>query len=73
MDPLPFVRNHMISYIFDLLRDKPEQEQPLLRLLVNKLVQCCINVVSKIRVTEARRSLQRPHISSSNYKLLILR
>lgn len=38
MDPLPFVRNHMISYIFELLRDKPEQEQLLLRLLVNKLV-----------------------------------
>jgi ribosome biogenesis protein MAK21 len=38
MDQLPFVRNHMISYIFELLRDKPEQEQLLLRLLVNKLV-----------------------------------
>jgi len=37
-DSLPFVRNHMISYIFELLRDKPEQEQLLLRLLVNKLV-----------------------------------
>jgi hypothetical protein len=38
MDALPFARNHMISYIFELLRDKPEQEQLLLRLLVNKLV-----------------------------------
>lgn len=28
----------MISYILELLRDKPEQEQLLLRLLVNKLV-----------------------------------
>ena len=73
MDPLPFVRNHMISYIFDLLRDKPEQEQLLLRLLVNKLVQWCIHVVSKIRVTEARRLPQKPHISSSNYNPLIPR
>ena len=39
MDQLPFVRNHMISYTFELLRDKPEQEQLLLRLLVNKLVR----------------------------------
>jgi ribosome biogenesis protein MAK21 len=39
MDPLPFVRNHMIAYILDLLKDKPEQEQLLLRLLVNKLVR----------------------------------
>jgi ribosome biogenesis protein MAK21 len=38
MDSLPFVRNHMVSYILELLRDKPEQEQLLLRLLVNKLV-----------------------------------
>lgn len=38
MDQLPFVRNHMISYVFELLRDKPEQEQLLLRLLVNKMV-----------------------------------
>jgi len=38
MDPLPFVRNHMIAYILDLLKEKPEQEQLLLRLLVNKLV-----------------------------------
>jgi len=38
MDPLAFVRNHMIAYILDLLKEKPEQEQLLLRILVNKLV-----------------------------------
>lgn len=37
MDPLPFPRNHMVRYLFDLLKDKPEQEANLLRLLTNKL------------------------------------
>lgn len=37
-DPLEFVRKQAIIQIFRLLRDKPEQEQNLLRLLVNKLV-----------------------------------
>ena len=38
LDPLPYVRTQTISLIFTLLRDKSEQEQNLLRLLVNKLV-----------------------------------
>lgn len=50
MDALPFARNHMISYIFELLRDKPEQEQLLLRLLVNKLVH-----ISLARLIPGRR------------------
>ncbi|KAF9476112.1 CBF-domain-containing protein [Pholiota conissans] len=37
LDPLPYVRTQTITLIFTLLRDKPEQEQNLLRLLVNKL------------------------------------
>ncbi|KDR71796.1 hypothetical protein GALMADRAFT_281643 [Galerina marginata CBS 339.88] len=37
LDPLPYVRTQTINLIFTLLRDKPEQEQNLLRLLVNKL------------------------------------
>ena len=37
-DPLSYVRTQTISLVFTLLRDKPEQEQNLLRLLVNKLV-----------------------------------
>ncbi|OLL25567.1 hypothetical protein NEOLI_001132 [Neolecta irregularis DAH-3] len=36
-DPLPFVRSQVLNYVFLLLRDRPEQEQNLLRLLVNKL------------------------------------
>ncbi|KAF8882268.1 CBF/Mak21 family-domain-containing protein [Infundibulicybe gibba] len=37
LDPLPYVRMQSLTLIFTLLRDKPEQEQNLLRLLVNKL------------------------------------
>ncbi|EPY52479.1 ribosome biogenesis protein Noc1 [Schizosaccharomyces cryophilus OY26] len=36
-DPLMFVKSQMLSTIYDLLKGKPEQEQNLLRLLVNKL------------------------------------
>ncbi|CAG8565339.1 22487_t:CDS:10, partial [Dentiscutata erythropus] len=36
-DVLTFVRQKMISIIFALFKEKPEQEQNLLRLLVNKL------------------------------------
>lgn len=39
LDPVPYVRMQVISLIFNLLKDKPEQEQNLLRLLVNKLVR----------------------------------
>ncbi|KAF8152290.1 CBF/Mak21 family-domain-containing protein [Crassisporium funariophilum] len=37
LDPLLYVRTQTITLIFTLLRDKSEQEQNLLRLLVNKL------------------------------------
>ncbi|KAJ7460928.1 CBF/Mak21 family-domain-containing protein [Mycena galericulata] len=37
LDPLPYVRTQALTLIFTLLREKPEQEQNLLRLLVNKL------------------------------------
>lgn len=37
LDPLIYVRTQSLNLISTLLRDKPEQEQNLLRLLVNKL------------------------------------
>ncbi|OCH87760.1 CBF-domain-containing protein [Obba rivulosa] len=37
LDPLSYVRTQSLAFISTLLRDKPEQEQNLLRLLVNKL------------------------------------
>ncbi len=38
MDLLPYVRTQAMNLIFQLLDSKPEQEQNLLRVLVNKLV-----------------------------------
>ncbi|KZT01908.1 CBF-domain-containing protein [Laetiporus sulphureus 93-53] len=37
LDPLPYVRTQSLAFITTLLREQPEQEQNLLRLLVNKL------------------------------------
>ncbi|KAG1727779.1 ribosome biogenesis protein [Suillus paluster] len=37
MDPLAYVRTQALSLTYTLLREKPEQEHNLLRLLVNKL------------------------------------
>ncbi|KIJ40346.1 hypothetical protein M422DRAFT_174030 [Sphaerobolus stellatus SS14] len=47
VDPLPYVRTQAMNLIFQLLRDKPEQEQNLLRLLVNKLNDSEKSVASK--------------------------
>lgn len=38
VDPLPHPRNLAVVHLSNLLRDKPEQEGNILRLLVNKLV-----------------------------------
>jgi ribosome biogenesis protein MAK21 len=38
LDPLLYIRTRTISFIFALLKERPEQEHNLLRLLVNKLV-----------------------------------
>ncbi|TFK51436.1 CBF-domain-containing protein [Heliocybe sulcata] len=37
LDPLPYPRMQALSFVHTLLRDKSEQEQNLLRLIVNKL------------------------------------
>ncbi|KAG8733763.1 hypothetical protein FRC11_002832 [Ceratobasidium sp. 423] len=47
MDPLPYIRTQTMSLIFSLLKEKPEQEQNLLRLLVNKLGDSDKSVASK--------------------------
>ncbi|SNX83592.1 related to MAK21 - protein required for 60S ribosomal subunit biogenesis [Melanopsichium pennsylvanicum] len=46
-DTIPFTRKQATTQIFILLRDKPEQEQNLLRLLVNKLGDPERSVASK--------------------------
>ena len=48
MDPLSYVRIQASTFIFQLLRDKPEQEQNLLRLLVNKLGDTDRPVASRV-------------------------
>ncbi|KAJ3567250.1 hypothetical protein NP233_g6482 [Leucocoprinus birnbaumii] len=47
LNPLPYVRTQAISLIFTLLKDKPEQEQNLLRLLVNKLGDTSKSICSR--------------------------
>ncbi|KAH8919080.1 CBF-domain-containing protein [Atractiella rhizophila] len=46
-DPLPFVRNQQVSHLSLLLKSKPEQEQNILALLVNKLGDLDKSVASK--------------------------
>ncbi|KAG8839448.1 hypothetical protein FRC18_010928 [Serendipita sp. 400] len=46
MDQLPYIRMQAMAFIAQLLTNKPEQEQNLLRLLVNKLVCGCLNPIS---------------------------
>ncbi|KAG8689683.1 hypothetical protein FRC08_010818, partial [Ceratobasidium sp. 394] len=47
LDPLPYIRIQTMSLIFTLLKEKPEQEQNLLKLLVNKLGDSDRSVASK--------------------------
>ncbi|QRV98202.1 ribosome biogenesis protein [Ceratobasidium sp. AG-Ba] len=47
LDTLPYIRTQTMSLIFTLLKEKPEQEQNLLRLLVNKLGDSDRSVASK--------------------------
>lgn len=47
VDTLPYIRSQSVSHSFMLLRDKPEQEQNLLRLLTNKLGDSDRSVASR--------------------------
>ena len=46
-DEVVFARGKAVDYLFELLRDKPEQEANLLRLLVNKLGDSDKSIASK--------------------------
>lgn len=46
-DPLPFVRTQMTGFVASLLSGKPEQEQNLLRLLIDKLADSDKTVSSR--------------------------
>lgn len=47
-DQLEFARSHAVSYSWELLKEKPEQEANLLRLLVNKLGDTSKKISSKV-------------------------
>ncbi|EEB06233.1 ribosome biogenesis protein Noc1 [Schizosaccharomyces japonicus yFS275] len=59
-DPLLFVKSQMVSTMFDLLKAKPEQEQNLLRLLVNKLSDKERKVASKTSYLLLQLQLAHP-------------
>ncbi|KAJ3051445.1 hypothetical protein HK097_007531, partial [Rhizophlyctis rosea] len=67
-DPLLHVKNKMLTYISDLLSSKPEQEQNLLALLVNKLGDLDRKLASKASHLLAQLLLQHP-----NMKLVVVR
>ncbi|KAJ1551596.1 hypothetical protein HK096_007420, partial [Nowakowskiella sp. JEL0078] len=58
-DSLTHIRNKVMGYCYELLCAKPEQEQNLLSLLINKLVGrlCVSNFVSKISQGDQDRKL----------------
>ena len=58
-DEVVFARSKAVDYVFELLRDKPEQETNLLRLLVNKLGDSEKRVAS--RTSYNILQLQKPH------------
>ncbi|GMF93342.1 unnamed protein product [Aspergillus oryzae] len=46
-DEIEFSRSRAVSYVFELLKEKPEQETNLLRLLVNKLGDTAKKIASR--------------------------
>ncbi|RKP26604.1 CBF/Mak21 family-domain-containing protein [Syncephalis pseudoplumigaleata] len=67
-DPLMHVKLNMVGYMLDLLSAKPEQEQNLLRLLVNKLGDREKKVASK-----ASHMLLQLFVQHPNMKLVVIR
>lgn len=47
-DQLEFARSHAVGYVWELLKEKPEQEANLLRMLVNKLGDKDKKIASKV-------------------------
>ena len=58
-DQVTFARAKAVEYVFELLRDRPEQEVNLLRLLVNKLGDSEKKIASKASYNLLQ--LQKPH------------
>lgn len=68
-DEVVYARGKAVRYVYELLRDKPEQEANLLRLLVNKLGDQDKKVASKtsyqILQLETSHPLMKPNIISA--------
>lgn len=75
VDPLPHPRTQAVMHLSSLLRDKPEQESNILRLLVNKLVSTVVDTslcspdigLFARRATRTDRLRQRRRITFSRF------
>ena len=76
-DEVVFARGKAVDYVYELLRDKPEQEANLLRLLVNKLGDSDKKIASKtsynILQLETSHPLMKPTIISAIESDLLFR
>ncbi|KAL4916227.1 CBF/Mak21 family-domain-containing protein [Aspergillus aurantiobrunneus] len=73
-DEIEFSRSRAISYVFELLKEKPEQEANLLRLLVNKLGDTSKKIASRasylLLQLEQSHPLMKPTIIKSVEEVL---
>lgn len=73
-DEIEFSRSRAVSYVFELLKEKPEQEANLLRLLVNKLGDTSKKIASRasylILQIEQSHPLMKPTIIKSVEEIL---
>ena len=76
-DEIVFARVKVVDYVYELLRDKPEQEANLLRLLVNKLGDSDKKIAAKtsynILQIETSHPLMKPVIISAIESDLLFR
>ncbi|KAL3458822.1 CBF/Mak21 family-domain-containing protein [Aspergillus heterothallicus] len=73
-DEIEFSRSKAVSYVFELLKEKPEQEANLLRLLVNKLGDTSKKIASRasylLLQLEQAHPLMKPTIVKSVEEVL---
>ncbi|OJJ38933.1 hypothetical protein ASPWEDRAFT_104073 [Aspergillus wentii DTO 134E9] len=73
-DEIEFSRSRAVSYVFELLKEKPEQEANLLRLLVNKLGDPSKKIASRasylLLQLEQAHPMMKPTIISSVEEVL---
>ncbi|KAL1885587.1 RNA-binding ribosome biosynthesis protein mak21 [Paecilomyces lecythidis] len=76
-DEIEFSRSRAVSYVYELLKEKPEQESNLLRLLVNKLGDPSKKIASRasylLLQLEQAHPLMKPTIISSIESELLFR